>query len=44
MNVPQTDVLFVPLGDDFRWDSAKEWDNQQSNYQAIMDYINSQVA
>merc|ERR1719422_1986443 len=37
----KTDVLFVPLGDDFRWDSAKEWDNQYTNYQALMEYINS---
>jgi len=37
----KTDVLFVPLGDDFRWDSGKEWDNQYTNYQALMEYINS---
>lgn len=37
----KTDVLFVPLGDDFRWDSAKEFDDQYTNYQQIMDHINS---
>jgi len=37
----KTDVLFVPLGDDFRWDTGKEWDNQYTNYQMIMEYINS---
>jgi len=37
----KSDVLFVPLGDDFRWDSSKEWDNQYTNYQMLMEYINS---
>jgi len=37
-----TDVLLIPLGDDFRWDGDKEWSDQHSNYAKIMAYVNSQ--
>ena len=37
----KTDVLLIPLGDDFRWDSDREWDAQYQNYKKIMDYVNA---
>ncbi|XP_045185016.2 alpha-mannosidase 2-like [Mercenaria mercenaria] len=34
-------TIFVPLGDDFRYDHIEEWDQQYENYKKLMKYMNS---
>ncbi|XP_062617760.1 alpha-mannosidase 2-like isoform X1 [Saccostrea cucullata] len=35
------DTILVPLGDDFRYDSAQEWDQQYQNYNMLIQYMNA---
>ena len=39
----RSNVVIAPLGDDFRYQSAAEAENQFTNYQLIFDYINANV-
>ena len=36
----QSDVVLMPHGDDFRYNTESEWNDQFNNLDKLMDYIN----
>lgn len=36
-------TILVPVGDDFRFDTAEEWDLHYNNYMKVMEYINNRT-
>lgn len=40
-NLFRYNTVLIPLGDDFRFDTSKEWDLHYDNYMKVMEYINS---
>ncbi|XP_035708194.1 alpha-mannosidase 2x [Folsomia candida] len=43
-SISGSNVVLVPLGDDFVFDREEEWDQQYGNYTLLMNYINANPA